>query len=171
MRSGEQNVARSWIRWQRGVSQIAKGSLDRFGGSSRRFVSGTLAVQTRLKPTAYVRQCGVKFEVIRGDGVHVTRWKLNAHLSRRRRRRRSFDIGPCREPYIGLEYRTSPSVDLLKAGWNWSEGGKFDSPDFGRFPCSSWWCGSDLNYSAANESYFPGVTILRGSECIRAYFW
>lgn len=40
-----------------------------------RFVSGTLAVQTcPLKPAAYVRRCGVRFEVVRGDGVHVTRW-------------------------------------------------------------------------------------------------
>lgn len=144
-------------------------SLDRFGGACRRFVSETLAVQTRLKPTAYVRQCGVKFEVIRGDGVHVTRTK-RAPSPTTTRTTTIVRYWPVPWAAHWVEYRTSPSVDLLKAGWNWSEGGKFDSPDFGRFPCSSWWCG-DLNYFAVNESYFLEVTILRGSECIRTYSW
>lgn len=51
-----------WLR----VRETGSGCLDRF-------VSGTLAVQTcPLKPAAYVRQCGVRFGVVRGDGVHVT---------------------------------------------------------------------------------------------------
>jgi len=122
------------------------------------FVSGTLAVQTcPLKPAAYVRRCGVRFEVVRGG----TKRELRAFADDR-------SALACVARWA--EYRASLSVDLLKADWNWNESGKFDFRDFGRFPRSSEWCG-DLNYSATNESYFPGVTILRGFEQFRTYSW
>jgi len=67
---------------------------ERGSGWLDRFVSGTLTVQTcPLKPAAYVRRCGVRFEVVRGDGVHVTRWNETRTA---RLRRRPFGIGLCR---------------------------------------------------------------------------
>lgn len=90
-------------------------------GCLDRFVSGTVAVQTRpLKPAAYVRQCGVRFEVVRGDGVHVTRRnEARGAAPRLRRAWRTSDVvvaSALARAARRAEYRTSPSVDLLKAG-------------------------------------------------------
>ncbi|XP_019890056.1 uncharacterized protein LOC105288127 isoform X4 [Ooceraea biroi] len=78
---------------------------------------------TRLNRATYVRQCSVRFEVVRGDGVHVTRRDEHARRVARASSPTTsrtivwYWLARHRTATRWVEYRTSLSVDLLKAGW------------------------------------------------------
>lgn len=150
----------SWIQQRRGVSRVAKG----LGGGW----IGSLAEHWQCKHARLnrLRTCADAVSDLKWFAVTACTWRVGTKRELRAftydaEGTRLFGIGLCHSTTRWAEYRASLSVDLLKADWNWSEGGKFDFRDFGRFPRSSEWCG-DLNYSATNESYFPGTTILCG---------